>query len=76
MSTETTTIYDDEDNEIEVEFDYTPPCPCSRFEYGAPMEPDHPAEFDFNNAKDEDGNEIEITDEQQEQALEQIINQE
>jgi hypothetical protein len=72
MSTETTTIYDDCDNPISVEFDYTPGCRCTRFEFGAPMDPDDPEEWDLISATDKADECVELTDDQIQEAIEQI----
>jgi len=73
MQAATTTLLDpDTDEEIEVEFSYSPPYE-GRKEYGAPIEPDEPEEFNFNKAT-KDGEEIDLTDEQLREAEEQVAN--
>lgn len=49
-----------DDDEITVEFNYTPPCPGSRGDYGLQMEPDDPADVELIEIKNAKGNIIDI----------------
>ena len=40
---------------------------------GPPLEPDEPADFEIESVKDEVGNEIELTEKETKQAIEQAI---
>jgi hypothetical protein len=49
-----------DDNEVTVEFNYTPPCKGSHGNYGLQMEPDEPADIELIEIKDVKGNIIDI----------------
>ena len=70
---ETISIYDDEDNEITVTATYSPAY-RGRREYGAPIEPDEEAGFEIETAT-VDGVEIELTKEQEQEAIEALYYQ-
>ena len=65
-----TTLYTADDQPIYVSGVLIPGQPCSRFEYGAPMDPDDDPEVEVIAAVDEDGNDVELTAEQEEEAIE------
>lgn len=51
-------VYDDNDEPYDVTIEFTPGRPCTRFEYGAPMEPDDPDEYNIVDCIDATGNSI------------------
>ena len=67
-----TTIYTADDKPIHVSGIFCPGLPCQRFEYGAPMEPDDDPEAEVIGAVDDDGKEVELTEAQEEEAIEQF----
>lgn len=69
--TKQVTIYDDNDKAITVDIAYSKGMPGRR-EFGAPIEPDDPDEIEIVGAWDEDGAEVELTDEQEEDAIEEF----
>ena len=64
----TASIFDDEDREIHVGFNYWPASPGRR-EFGAPIEPDDPEEWEVDTATREDGVDVELTEEQIAEAI-------
>jgi hypothetical protein len=50
----------DDETDVTVEFNYTPPCPGSRGDYGLQMEPDEPADIELIEIKDTKGSIIDI----------------
>tara|TARA_R110002153_G_scaffold145447_2_gene296712 strand:- start:1470 stop:1814 length:345 start_codon:yes stop_codon:yes gene_type:complete len=67
-----TTIYSGEDEPIYVSGLLIPGLPCQRFEYGAPMDPDDDPEVEVTGAVDDDGKDVELTEEQEEEAIEKF----
>ena len=66
------TLWDEDDNAIHVTGALIPGLPCLRFEYGAPMDPRDEPEVEITGAEDDDGNEIELTKEQQEEVMDKF----
>tara|TARA_R110000751_G_scaffold73542_11_gene148751 strand:+ start:255 stop:482 length:228 start_codon:yes stop_codon:yes gene_type:complete len=67
-----TTIHTADDKPIHVSGIFYPGLPCQRFEYGAPMDPDDAPEVEVIGAVDDDGREVELTEAQEEEAIEQF----
>ena len=68
-----TTILRDEMT-IYIDGVYIPGLPARRDEYGAPESPDDDPEVEITSATDEDGGDVELTDEETEEAMENIFN--
>ena len=66
--TMTIELYDDLDREIKVELEITPGMKGSKDSWGCPMEPDDPDTIEILSAIREDGEEIELTADQEETA--------
>jgi len=66
------TIYDEGDKEISVIGEYTPSIKGSKDAHGQQMEPDDEAEIEILSAKDENGDEVELSDKQEEKAKEAL----
>lgn len=64
-----TTIYDKQDEAIEVTGIYSPARKGARDRWGAPIEPDEESGISILSAIDCDGDEIELDEEQELQAL-------
>ena len=71
---ETTILRDD--MTIYIDGVYIPGLPARRDEYGAPESPDDDPEVEIKQATDEDGGDVELTDEETEEAKENIFNNE
>lgn len=79
----TVSIYREDDygheHEITVEIDYNRPCRgrrdslCGVPGAGPPLEPDDPGGCEVVCARDEDGKEVELTDEEERDAIEDAI---
>jgi hypothetical protein len=63
-------IYTDDDRTIYVSGVLIQGLPCSRFEYGAPMDSDDEPEVEITGAVDDDGKEVELTEAQQDEVTE------
>jgi len=74
MNIEMTIERDDVEIEISVELDYQRACRGARGSFGEPLEPDEPENFEITSATDEDGKEVELTESEQQRAIEQAIN--
>ena len=70
-----TTIYDKDDNPIGVIGVYHKGSPGKK-EFGMAIEPDDPDEVEVIEVFDKDGNKIDLTKEQEEEAIEQFLNNE
>jgi hypothetical protein len=70
-----TVIYDDEDNATYISAVLIPGLPARRDCYGAPESPDDDPELEVVASVDEDGHDVDLTDEQTEEAIEQLMNQ-
>lgn len=66
------TIYTDDDKAIHVSGVLIAGQPCTRFEYGAPMDPDDDPEVEITGAVDDDGRDVELTEAQEEEAIQQF----
>ena len=66
------TLWDDDDNAIHVTGALIPGMRATRDEYGAPESPDDEPEVEITGAEDDDGNEDELSEEQQEEAMEKF----
>jgi hypothetical protein len=65
---------DEKEIEVTIEATYNPGCRGARDgRWGPPIEPDEPAHFEIESAKDENGNEIELTDSELETAQDQFM---
>ena len=69
--TKQVTIHDDNDKDITVDIAYSKGMPGRR-EFGAPIEPDDDDEIEIIGAWDEDGSQVELTDEQEEMAIDEF----
>jgi hypothetical protein len=55
------TFWTEDDIEVSVEYEYTAGCRGSR-ENGVPIEPDTPAEVEILSCKDDEGNDVELSE--------------
>ena len=69
------TIWTEDDNPIHVTGALYPGEPGRRGTYGELMEPDDPDEYEIISVEDEDGRPVELSEEQEEEALEKLTNQ-
>ena len=67
-----TIIYRDDDSAISVSALFIPGMLARRDEYGAPESPDDDPDIEIVNAYDEDGHEVELTDDEEAEAMEQL----
>jgi hypothetical protein len=68
----TTTIYDDDDQPIEITAEYSQPCRGSRDKYGAQMEPDTESDIVILESLDANGDSITLTKRQEARASDKL----